>query len=680
MSPPIAPKRPKKLVLHKDVRIDNYFWLKNKDHPDTMKYLKAENDFFQSEMKPLKKIKDKLFKEMKSRIKEDDSSVPAPYGEWVYFRKFKKGKQYSIEMRKPKNGKGKEEVLLDANLIAKGKKYSDVTGEQVSPDQNIYSYCTDFDGSERYTVHFKNLTTGKMLKDQLKNCNGSVVFANDNKTVFYTVLDAKLRPYRIYKHILGNLNAKDILVHEEKDPQYFMGLSKSASDNFIFIGSYGKITSEVWYLDAHNPSRPPQCIEPRKEGVEYDVEHQGDHFWIHTNYKALNFRIMKVGLVNTGLKHWKEVVSHKPNRIIAAADFTERFMILSERENGLPQIRIYDFEKNKQHVLKFKDAAYTVSVQPDNFEFKTQTLRISYSSPVTPPSVIDYDMLTRESKILKKQKVKGHVESKYVCERIWVKGHDGAKIPLVLTYKKGLKKNSKNPTYLYGYGSYGANIPDAFPGYRDMFRLIDRGFVYALAHIRGGGEMGREWYENGKFLKKMNTFKDFISCAEYLKKSGYSAKDKLAIAGGSAGGMLMGACVNMRPDLFDVVVAHVPFVDVVNTMLDKDLPLTQLEYTEWGNPENKKYYHYIKSYSPYDNVEAKEYPHMFITCGLNDPRVTYWEPAKWTAKLRDLKTNNNVIVFKTNMGAGHFGASGRFDHLGELAEEYSFILSKFGRA
>ncbi len=675
---PVAPKHPKKLVKHGDVRVDDFFWLREKENPETMKYLRAENAYFENQLKPLKKLKTKLTKEMRSRIKEDDSSVPAPHGEWLYYRKFKKGQQYAIELRKPKSGNGRDQILLDGNVIAKGKKYSQVSHVQVSPDHNILSYSADFDGSERYTIHFKDLKTGRMLKDQIKNSNGSAIFANDNKTFFYTVLDKNLRPYRVQKHVLGTDPKKDQIVFEEKDSQQFVGLSKSASSNFIFIGSHGKITSEVWFLDAHNPSLAIRCIEPRKEGIEYEVDHQGDYFWIHTNYKALNFRVMKVGLVHTGRKYWQQVVPHNSKIILSGAGYTQRYMILHERQNGLPQIRVWDLETNKNHLIKFKDAAYNVSVHSDNHEFATETLRLSYSSPITPSSVIDYNMRTRAPKTLKVVEVKGHKASRYECKRIWVKGHDGAKIPLVITCLKGTKLNGKNPTYLYGYGSYGHSIPDSFPTYRDTFRLVDRGFVHALAHIRGGAEMGRQWYEDGKFLKKMNTFKDFISCGEYLKKSGYCAPDKLVIAGGSAGGMLMGACMNMRPDLFDLVVAHVPFVDVVNTMLDKDLPLTQTEYKEWGNPDDKKYYHYMKSYSPYDNVVAKAYPTLFVTCGLNDPRVTYWEPAKWVAKLRELKTDGNTIVFKTNMGAGHFGATGRFDHLSENAEEYAFILSKFG--
>ncbi|WP_413570305.1 S9 family peptidase [Bdellovibrio sp. HCB117] len=677
ISIPKAPQKLKNLELHGDIRVDPFFWLREKENPETLKYLNAENAYYEAHMKPLASLKDKLFKEMKARIKEDDSSVPAPYGEYLYYTRYKKGKQYSYECRKLKAG-GKEQILLDKNVLAKGKKYCDVTSVKVSPEHDLLSYCADFDGSERYTVYFKDLTTNKLLKDTIPNCNGAVAFAEDNETVFYVRLDENLRPYQVYRHKLGNPVEQDELVYHEKDAKQFLGLSKSASHNFIFIGSYGKITSEVWYLDAHNPSLPARCIQPRIEGLEYDVDHAGDKFWIRTNLEAQNFKIMTTSLLATEKDHWKDFVPHKPEIFVGEFHLFKNFLVLGERENGLPQVRIFDLQKKKDHTIKFKDAAFNVSITPDNYEYKTENLRLNYSSPITVPTILEYNMRTKATKTLKTKQVKGHKSTNYVCERVWVTGHDGTQIPMVLTYKKGLKKNKTNPTYLYGYGSYGAIIPDSFPERRDIFRLVDRGCVFAMAHIRGGGEMGRQWYEDAKFLKKTNTFKDFISCAEYLKYKGYSHPQKLAIAGGSAGGMLMGACMNMRPDLFDVVVAHVPFVDVVNTMLDKDLPLTQTEYKEWGNPEDREYYFYMKSYSPYDNIEEKNYPTLYVTCGLNDPRVTYWEPAKWVAKLRDKKTDDNLIIFKTNMGAGHFGSSGRFDHLYENAEEYAFVLNHFG--
>lgn len=673
-SPPRAPKFPQTFKNHKDIRVDDYFWLRDRKHPDTMKYLNAENKYFESHMKPLQKLKTKLFKEMKSRIKENDSTVPALEGNFLYSSKFKKGKQYAIHVRKPKNG-GAEKVILDGNTLAKGKKYFQLSGMDLAPNENILAYGVDFDGSERYSVHFKDLKTGKNLSEVLKNSSGSCEWAKDNQSLFYVVLDANLRPYRVYRHTLGENSKKDTLIFEEKDPQQFISLYQSESKDYIYIHSGGKITSEVWYLRADDPHGEFKCIEPRREGLEYTVMDRLGEFWILTNYKAQNFQVMKTSVNKTARKYWTSVFKNSDKILRDEIHVFADYLVISEREAGLPQIRIYDFNKKKDHLISFADKAYEVAVAAGNREYSTQVLRISYSSPITPDSIIEYDMKSRKSKVLKVKEVKGHKTANYTCERVWIKSHDGVKVPMTLVYRKGFKRNSEAPGYLYGYGSYGMSIPDSFPARRDVFRLIDRGFVYALAHPRGGSEMGRSWYEDGKFLKKKNTFKDFIACADYLIKNKWVAKDKLAACGGSAGGMLMGACMNMRPELFSVIAAHVPFVDVINTMFDKDLPLTQTEYKEWGNPEDKKYYHYIKSYSPYDNVERKAYPHLFVTCGLNDPRVTYWEPAKWVAKLRELKTDSHSLIFKTNMGAGHFGVSGRFDHLWEQAEEYAFILN-----
>ncbi|QDK38727.1 S9 family peptidase [Bdellovibrio sp. NC01] len=676
LTPPQASKHPTTFKNHGDTRVDDYFWLRDKNHPETMPYLHAENAYFQSVMKPLQAFKNKLFKEMKARIKENDSSVPAPDGSYLYTTKFKKGKQYAIHTRKPKKG-GREVVILDGNVVAKGKKYFALASMHISAEENTLAYAVDFDGSERHTIHFKNLKSNKILKDTLLNSSGNGMWAADGMTYFYVVLDANLRPFQVWRHTLGEDVKNDVLVYEEKDAQFFVGVEKSESEDMLYIHTGGKITTEVWYLSAHEPHGHFKCIEPRKEGIEYSVTDREGEFWVHTNYKATNFQIMKTSLQKPGRKNWKTFIKNSDAILRTGLMMFKDFMVITEREGGLPQIRIYDFTKKKDHLVSFADKAYDVSLGA-NREFETEALRISYSSPITPDSVIEYNMKTRKSKTLKTKEVKGHKKANYVCERVWVKSHDGVKVPLTLVYRKGLKKNGKAPGYLYGYGSYGMSIPDAFPARRDVFRLIDRGFVYALAHPRGGSEMGRYWYEDGKFLKKKNTFLDFNACGDYLIKSGLVAKDKLAACGGSAGGMLMGACMNMRPDLYSAIAAHVPFVDVINTMFDKDLPLTQIEYKEWGNPADKKYYKYMKSYSPYDNVEAKAYPTLFVTCGLNDPRVTYWEPAKWVSKLRELKTDSNTLVFKTNMGAGHFGVSGRFDHLWEQAEEYAFIMNKFG--
>lgn len=674
--PPVAPKFPQKFVNHKDIRIDEYFWLRDRKHPETMKYLHAENKYFETHMKPLEKMKNKLFKEMKSRIKVNDSSVPTPQGNHLYYTKYKKGLQYALYVRKPKKG-GREETYLDGNLLAKGKKFFHLSNVDVSICETRLAYGVDFDGSERYTVHLKDLATGKILKDKLPNSTGSCAWSRNSEFLFYVVLDDNLRPYRIYRHKVGENPKKDQLMYEEKDSQHFIHLYQSKSRDYIYLYTGGKITSEVWYLHTDDINGKFRCIEKRQEGIKYHVMDRHGEFWFHTDFKAKNFQIMKTSVDKPGRKHWKTVIKNSATIMRESISVFEDYLIVNERQAGLPQIRVYDFQKKKDHVISFADEAYDVRPS-NNREYRTDTLRLEYSSPITPDSVLEYNLRTRTFKTLKIKEVKGHLKSNYVCKRAWVLSHDGVKVPLTIVYRKGLKKNGTAPGYLYGYGSYGMSIPDAFPVRRDVFRLIDRGFVYALAHPRGGSEMGRSWYEDGKFLKKKNTFKDFIACGDYLIKNKWVAKNKLAACGGSAGGMLMGACMNMRPDLFSVVAAHVPFVDVINTMFDKDLPLTQLEYKEWGNPADKKYYHYIKSYSPYDNVERKAYPHLFITCGLNDPRVTYWEPAKWTAKLRDLKTDDNTLVFKTNMGAGHFGVSGRFDHLWELAEEYAFILNKFG--
>ena len=676
---PQAPKHPQKFNNHGDIRIDDYFWMRDRKHPDTMPYLHAENKYFQAHMKPLTTLKNKLFKEMKARIKENDSTVPAREGNYLYSSKFKKGKQYAIYVRKPVKGRT-EKTYFDGNIVAKGKKYFMLNALEVSPNENLLAYAVDFDGSERYSIHFKDLKSGKTLPEKIDNTYGSCEWAHDNKTLFYIVLDANLRPYRVYRHTLGTNPKHDTLVYEEKDSQHFIHLYRSQSQDYIYILSGGKITSEVWYLSANDPQGEFKCVEKRKEGIEYQVFDRNNEFWIRTNYKAKNFQIMKTPVNKPGRKNWKTVVAGSDKVMCTGMTLFADFLAISERENGLPQIRICDLNKNKKHLISFDDDAYDVNVGGGNREYKTNILRINYSSPIMPDSVIDYNMITRKSKTLKTKEVKGHKKTNYICKRVFVKSHDGTKVPMTLVYRKGFKPNGQAPGYLYGYGSYGANIPDAFPARRDVFRLIDRGFVYALAHPRGGGEMGRSWYEDGKFLKKKNTFKDFIACGEYLVKNKYVASNKLAACGGSAGGMLMGACINMKPNLFTAVAAHVPFVDVINTMFDKDLPLTQIEYKEWGNPTDKKYYNYMKSYSPYDNVVQQDYPHLFVTCGLNDPRVTYWEPAKWVAKLRENKTNDNALIFKTNMGAGHFGVSGRFDHLWELAEEYAFILKVFGLA
>ncbi|MBX3032304.1 MAG: S9 family peptidase [Bdellovibrionaceae bacterium] len=675
--PPRAPQKETRLEKHGDVRIDPYFWLRDKENPETMKYLEAENKYYEQILAPLKKTREKLFKEMKSRIREDDSTPPAPWGEFEYYNKFKKGQQYALHCRRPRAGaRKKEQVLLDENQLAKGKKYFSLGTFSVSPRQDLIAYSVDFDGSEKYTLRFHDIARKKDFDARIPNTSGSVVWANDNQTVFYCIQDEKQRPYRVYRHKIGQPSSEDELIFEEKSPEFFLGLSKSSSDQYIFIGTHAKTSSEVLYIHADHPALPPKLIEARAAELEYDVEHHGDFFYIHTNEGgATNFKISRAPVDQPGRAHWKPFWAEKKKILLTGMLPFKNWFVLFERENANPQIRVVSMPGKKAHLVKFNEPIY--SAGPDtNLEYDTDVLRVHYSSMVQPTTVYDYNMKSRRKTVRKEQKVPGYKAAKYKCERLWVKGHDGAKIPLSVVYKKGLRKNGQAPMYISAYGSYGSSRPTTFSSLR--LSLLDRGFAYAIAHIRGGQEMGRQWYEDGKFLKKKNTFHDLISCAEFLVKKKWTNPARIAVAGGSAGGMLMGAIMNMRPDLFKVVAAHVPFVDVLNTMLDETLPLTPMEYNEWGNPNDKTYYDYIKSYSPYDNVRTQEYPHLLVTAGISDPRVTYWEPAKWVNRLRELKTDSNLIVFKTNMGGGHFGASGRFEILKEYADEFAYILWLMG--
>lgn len=669
MKTPKAPQYPRKFVKHGDIRVDNYFWLKDVKHPETLPYLKTENAYFNQQMKPLSKVKNKLFSELKSRLPENDHSVPAISGEYEYFFKLKKGLQYRVHYRR-RVGEKKEELLLDENVLARGKKYFDLAEEVISPNHQLLAYATDSNGSERYTLHVRDLSTHKDIKDKIENCGGAV-WSADSQYLFYVALDKNLRPFKVYRHELGTPKAKDVLLYEEKDSRFFLNLYLSSSKKYIFMLSSAKESSEVRYLNAFTPTQKFKLFAKRKENVLYDVNHRNQEFWIHTNENADNYQIFRCSEFDVARKTWSSFLKNSPTRYRTDLLLFANHAVIIERFKGSPQISVFDFKTEKFHFIKLPDAVCSVSFG-DNDEFDSKFLRLNYSSPVWPPSVLDYDMSARNILIKKESKVRGYKRQNYKCERVWVGSHDGVKVPLILLYKKGIKKRA--PVYLDGYGAYGYSIPDSF--LRNEFSLVNRGFIFAFAHVRGGGEMGRHWYDGGKFLKKKNTFKDFIACAEYLIKSKRADAKKLFIVGRSAGGMLMGACMNMRPDLFNAVIAHVPFVDVINTMLDDTLLLTKTEYDEWGNPHKKKFYNYIRSYSPYDNVVAKDYPALFVTCGLNDPRVTYWEPAKWVAKLRELKTNNEPILFKTHMGAGHFGNTGRFEMLKETAEEYAFVLSR----
>ena len=674
---PIAKKVAKELTIHDDTRIDDYYWLNQREDPEVVSYLEAENSYTSEVMKHTESFQEKLFDEIVGRIKKDDSSVPYKDNGYWYLTSFEEGKEYPIYSRKAGTLDAKNEITLDVNQLAKDFEYYAAGGLSVSPDNKLMSFGEDTLSRRIYTIKFKNLETGEMLADQIPNTTGRAVWANDNKTLFYSVKDETLRSYKIFKHKLGTDPSKDVEVFHEGDDTFGCYVYKTKSDKYIVIGSYHTLTTDFRFVNANTPDAPFKVFEPRdlKGEHEYSINHYGDKFYIRTNLDAENFRLMETPENATGKANWKEVIPHRKDVLLEGMDIFKDYLVLSERKAGITQLRVRPW-KGDEHYIAFKDDAYLAytSVNP---QFDTDLLRIGYQSMATPNTTYDYNMKTKEMKQLKQQEVVGDFDSNnYKTERIFVKARDGAQVPVSIVYKKSTKIDGSAPMLLYAYGSYGNSMDPYFSSVR--LSLLDRGFVYAIAHIRGGMEMGKYWYEDGKKLKKKNTFTDFIDCAEHLTANQYADKDKVFAMGGSAGGLLMGAIVNMRPDLWRGVVAAVPFVDVVTTMLDETIPLTTGEFDEWGNPKDKEYYDYIKSYSPYDNVEKKDYPNMLVTTGLHDSQVQYWEPAKWVAKLRDYKTDDNVLLLHTNMGAGHGGASGRFKRHKETAMEYSFLLDLAG--
>lgn len=672
LDPPVAKVIPHVTEIHGEKLIDNYFWLRNRDDKEVIEYLESENRYTDATMENTKELQKKLYKEMLGRIKETDKSAEVKIDDYYYYSRTEEGKQYAIHCRKKGSMDAEEEILIDENVLAEGLEYFNIGVFEVSPDHRFLAYSVDTDGSETYTLYIKDLTTGELLKDVIKNTFVSLEWANDNKTIFYDILDEAKRPYKIYRHILGTDIKDDTLVYYEKDEAFYAGVSKTKSKDYLLFISESKTTSEVSYLKADEPLSEIKIIHPRQHEMEYHVDHHGDYFFILTNDSAKNFKLMKTPISNPTKENWEEVIPHRDTVRLEHIEAFSDHIVVFERENGLKNIRILNMKTNETHYVNFSEPVYNFW-QGDNPEYNTNLFRFEYTSLVTPRSVFDYNMDNKILDLKKQDEIpSGYDASQYQSERIFAKAEDGTLIPISLVYKKGLAKDGNNPLYLYGYGSYGASMDPNFSANR--LSLLDRGFIYAIAHIRGGEEMGRYWYEQGKLLNKKNTFTDFISCAEHLIAEKYTSSKKLVISGASAGGLLMGAVTNMRPDLFNTVIAKVPFVDVINTMLDPSIPLTIIEYEEWGNPDDKEYFDYIKSYSPYDNVSAKDYPNILITASLNDPRVQYWEPAKWTAKLRALKTDNNILLFKTNMGAGHGGASGRYDYLKEIAFEYAFIL------
>ncbi len=676
MNPPVAKKIAHYDTTFDDVRLDNYHWMRDRDNPEVLNYLKEENKYTKAMMAHTEDLREMLYKEMLGRIKETDSSVPVRRGEYFYYSRTEQGKQYRIHCRKKGSLEAEEEIILDENELAQGHKFFDIGVFSVSPNHQWLAFSFDTTGSETFTIRIKDLDNGNILDDEIPNTYYSLAWANDNQTIFYNTLDAAKRPFKLYRHKIGTKAENDKLIYHEKDEKFFLSASRTRSGQYILMNLGSEVTSEVRYLNADQPEGTFKVFAPRKEKIEYSIDHRGKEFYILTNEQAVNFKLMKTPVKRTAKKYWQEVIPGRLNVKLEKIELFNNYLVVFERDNGLEKIRVIDFVSGKNHFVDFEEPVYAV-YPTGNREFDTDVLRFAYSSLITPKSVYDYNMSTKQRELKKREEVLGGYDpAQYQMERIWATAPDGVKVPMSIVYKKGLKKDGQNPTYLYGYGSYGITIEPRFSSNR--FSLIDRGFIYAIAHIRGGGMLGRPWYEDGKLLKKKNTFTDFIACAEHLVKEKYTSPEKISIAGGSAGGLLMGAVVNMRPDLFKAAIAHVPFVDVLNTMLDPTIPLTVIEYDEWGNPNIKEYYDYIKSYSPYDNVTAQKYPHMLVTAGLNDPRVQYWEPAKWTAKLRATKTDQNLLLLKTNMGAGHMGASGRYDYLKEIAFDYAFILDRLG--
>lgn len=676
LQPPMTAKKTKTTKIHNDTVNDDYFWLREKSNPEVIAHLEAENAHTDAVLKPTAALQEKLYKEMVGHIKETDVTVPYQWGDYFYYTRTEQGKQYSIYARKKGSLDAKEEILLDQNELAKGFKYFSIRAFVPSDDGNLLVYSTDTTGYRQYKLQIKDVRTGQLLPETFERV-GNVSWATDNKTLFFTTEDpVTKRTDKFFRHVLGS--GKTDLIFEDKDELFDLVAYRSRDKALIFVGSESKTSTEYRFLPASTPMAELKLISPREADHEYNVDHRGDLLYIRTNKGAKNFRVVTTPVSNPAQKNWKELVAHRPAVKIADIDLFANHLVLSEWEKGLEQIEVHDFKTNKMHRIEFPEPVYSVSLT-QNKEFSTPVVRYNYESLVTPDSVFDYDMNSRKATLLKEVEVPGGFnKANYKSERIFATASDGTKIPLSIVYRAGTKLDGSAPLLLYGYGSYGLSIAPTFNSNR--LSLLDRGVIYAIAHIRGGGELGEEWREQGRMMKKMNTFTDFIASAEHLVKNKYTSSDRLVIQGGSAGGLLMGAVSNMRPDLFKAVVSQVPFVDVLNTMLDASLPLTTSEYIEWGNPNEKAAYDYMKLYSPYDNVGRKSYPAMLVKVSLNDSQVPYWEGAKLVARLRDLKTDKNPLLLKANMGAGHGGSSGRYDYLREVATDYAFMLWQMGLA
>ena len=687
--PPRAKKRAHKTRWHGQELVDDYAWLRAENWQEVMRdpgvldsdirsYLKEENAYTQRQLRDVKGLEQVLFEEMKGRIKEDDSTVPSPDGPWAYYVRYETGQQYPVFCRQPRDG-GAEQILLDGNAEAEGKPYWALGSVHHSPNHKLLAYSVDDKGSELYTVRFRDIDSGNDIDDAIAETAGDVVWSADSAAVIYVRLDANHRPLFVYRHTLGQTSSEDGLVYEETDKGFYVGIDKTQSGNWLTISAHDHQTSEVYVINAHAPDEAPRLIAPRAQGHEYDIEHNGDKFYILTNSGgAEDFRICTAPVDAPDQENWQEAIAHQAGRLILSMLVLKGHLIRLERLDGLPRIIIRALDGGEEHAIAFEEEAYALGLS-SGFEFDTTNIRFTYSSMTTPQQVFDYDAVTDQRTLRKTQEVpSGHDPQSYVTRRLYAPAADGALVPISLLYHKDVALDGSAPLFLYGYGSYGITIPAGFSTNR--FSLVDRGFVFAITHVRGGKDKGYRWYTDGKLRHKCNTFTDFICCGEFLAREGFTERGKIIASGGSAGGMLMGAVANMAPDLFLGIIADVPFVDVLNTMLDDTLPLTPPEWLEWGNPiASAEDFDMIKSYSPYDNVGAKAYPHIFALGGLTDPRVTYWEPAKWVARLRDRKTDRNLLLLKINMEAGHGGASGRFESLKEVASEFAFALKIAGK-
>jgi oligopeptidase B len=673
---PAATKKPKELSIHGDTRIDSYYWLNERENPEVIDYLTAENQYLDTMLSHSAGFREKVYNELVGRIKQTDMSVPYKDNGYYYITRYEEGQEYAIHSRRKGNMEAPEEIMLDVNQLAKGFDYYAIGGRSVSSDNRLLAYGEDTLSRRIYTLRIKDLSTGQMLADVIPNTGGGATWAEDNKTIFYTTKDATLRDYKIWKHTIGTPANADKLVYEEKDETFGAFVYKTKSKKYIVIGSYSTMSQEYRYMDADKPDGELKIFQVRKRGLEYGIEHFEDFWYVRTNKEAKNFRLMKTPVTATGEENWKEVIPNRNDILLEGMDVFRSFLVLTERKAGIIQLRVIPTE-GQEHYIEFGEKAY-VAFTSTNPEFDTDILRLNYQSLTTPNTTYDYNMKSKARTMLKQQEVLGGFDaSDYRSERLMAKSRDGVDVPVSIVYHKDTPLDGTSPCLLYGYGSYGASMDPSFSASR--LSLLNRGFVFAIAHIRGGEEMGRQWYEEGKLLNKKNTFTDFIDCGKFLVDQKYADPKKLFAMGGSAGGLLMGAIVNMAPDMWAGIIAAVPFVDVVTTMLDESIPLTTGEFDEWGNPKEKVSYDYMKSYSPYDNVEAKNYPPMLVTTGLHDSQVQYWEPAKWVARLREMKTDSNPLLLHTNMDAGHGGASGRFRQFKETALEYTFLLDLAGK-